>query len=93
MPNAGAIPRAHEADTPPYQAAMGLAHAPTSPFQELGPRFQDLAALRQQDSLHYSTQLDAYVVTRYDDIVAILEQPGVFGVGGCHGILAACMPF
>jgi cytochrome P450/ferredoxin-NADP reductase len=57
---------------------MGLQQLPTQPFQHPQELFHDLAALRREDGVYYSTQLEAYVVTRYDDITAILDRPDVF---------------
>lgn len=40
--------------------------------------FQDFASARQKNGLEYSDPHKAFVVSRYDDIVEILDQPDVF---------------
>jgi hypothetical protein len=40
--------------------------------------FQDLAAVRAEDGLPYSDVFESRMVTRYDDIVQALHDPGTF---------------
>lgn len=34
--------------------------------------------LREEDPVHWSEPLDAWVLTRYDDVVAVLKNPRFF---------------
>ena len=34
--------------------------------------------LRDEDPIHWSASLNAWVVTRYDDVLRVFEQPEVF---------------
>ncbi|NYJ06107.1 cytochrome P450/oxidoreductase [Petropleomorpha daqingensis] len=48
------------------------------PFTDPQHLFDDLAATRAADGLPYSEAFDARVVSRYDEIVAALHDPGTF---------------
>ncbi|KAF2020389.1 cytochrome P450 [Aaosphaeria arxii CBS 175.79] len=48
------------------------------PFAKPNRLFEDLATTRQQSTLPFSKELGGYVVSRYDDIVSVLDQPNIF---------------
>ena len=48
------------------------------PFSNPAELFQDLAYLRDKPDLEYSDILNAYVITRYEDIIHILSNPSLF---------------
>lgn len=48
------------------------------PFFDPESLFQDLAAVREEAGLPYSDLFEARMVTRYDDIVEALHDPGTF---------------
>lgn len=59
------------------------------PFSSLGASFDPLhvqvempydfyAQVRQEEPIPFSPALDAYLVSRYDDVRAILSQPEIF---------------
>ncbi|KAF4335584.1 cytochrome P450 monooxygenase [Fusarium beomiforme] len=50
----------------------------TCPFSNPRNLFDDLAAARETPSIEYSDKLGGYVISRYDDIVSVLDNPGVF---------------
>ncbi|KAF4991962.1 hypothetical protein FGRMN_7516 [Fusarium graminum] len=50
----------------------------TCPFSNPRILFDDLAAARAKPEIEYSKKLEGYVVSRYDDIVSVLDKPGVF---------------
>jgi cytochrome P450 len=56
-------------------------HESYNPFvaPQLDDPFGIWAQARHEDPVFYSSLLDAYVVTRYSDVVAILKQPKLFG--------------
>ena len=51
---------------------------PACPFRDPARLFEDLAYLRSNRELKYSDVLNAYVVTRYDDIIHLLDRPELF---------------
>lgn len=50
----------------------------TCPFSKPRNLFNDLAAARATPEIEYSDKLGGYVVSRYDEIVSVLDNPGVF---------------
>ncbi|KAM0346429.1 hypothetical protein ACHAPU_005493 [Fusarium lateritium] len=50
----------------------------TCPFSNPRNLFGDLAAARAKSDIQYNKKLEGYVVSRYDDIVSVLDNPGVF---------------
>lgn len=48
------------------------------PFSDSRHFFQDLASSRTISGLQYSNKLGGYVVSRYDDIVSVLDRPELF---------------
>lgn len=48
------------------------------PFSDSRRLFQDLASSRDTAGFRFSKKLGGYVVSRYDDIVSVLERPEVF---------------
>lgn len=48
------------------------------PFTNPKLMFQDFASVRKKEGFEYSETHGAYVVSRYDDIVQILDQPNLF---------------
>lgn len=47
-------------------------------LQHLEDPYPFFAALRQQNEIVFSPQVDAWLVTRYSDVLALLTQPDVF---------------
>ncbi|KAF5976552.1 cytochrome P450 monooxygenase [Fusarium coicis] len=50
----------------------------TCPFSNPRNLFDDLTTARETPSIEYSEKLGGYVISRYDDIVSVLDNPGVF---------------
>ncbi|EWY97774.1 hypothetical protein FOYG_02539 [Fusarium oxysporum NRRL 32931] len=50
----------------------------TCPFSNPRNLFGDLATARETPSLEYSEKLGGYVISRYDDIVSVLDNPSAF---------------
>ncbi|KAF5659115.1 cytochrome P450 monooxygenase [Fusarium circinatum] len=50
----------------------------TCPFSNPRHLFDDLATARETPSIEYSEKLGGYVISWYDDIVSVLDNPGVF---------------
>jgi cytochrome P450/ferredoxin-NADP reductase len=50
----------------------------TCPFQNPRRLHADLAKLRQKPNIEYSETLGGSVVSRYDDIIQVLDQPEIF---------------
>ncbi|KAF5534318.1 cytochrome P450 [Fusarium mexicanum] len=50
----------------------------TCPFSNPRHLFDDLATARETPSIEYSEKLGGYVISRYDDIVSVLDNPSVF---------------
>ncbi|KAF4437137.1 cytochrome P450 [Fusarium acutatum] len=50
----------------------------TCPFSNPRNLFDDLATARETPMIEYSEKLGGYVISRYDDIVSVLENPGIF---------------
>ncbi|KAF5229238.1 hypothetical protein FAUST_10524 [Fusarium austroamericanum] len=48
------------------------------PFSNPNSLFQDLATVRQTDGIEYNEKLKGYLVTRFDDIVDVLNRPDEF---------------
>ncbi|KAF5580890.1 cytochrome P450 monooxygenase [Fusarium pseudocircinatum] len=48
------------------------------PFSNPRNLFDDLTTARETPSIEYSEKLGGYVISRYDDIVSVLENPSVF---------------
>ncbi|KLP08724.1 related to cytochrome P450 [Fusarium fujikuroi] len=48
------------------------------PFSNPRNLFDDLATARETPSIEYSEKLGGYVISRYDDIVSVLDNPGAF---------------
>ncbi|SPO01417.1 related to cytochrome P450 [Cephalotrichum gorgonifer] len=48
------------------------------PFANPRHLFQDLAAIRLTPGLEYNETLNGYVVSRYDDIISVLDKPEIF---------------
>lgn len=48
------------------------------PFSDSRRLFQDLAAFRDTAGFQFSEKLGGYVISRYDDIVSVLDRPEVF---------------
>ncbi|KAM0490419.1 hypothetical protein ACHAP8_011578 [Fusarium lateritium] len=48
------------------------------PFANPNNLFQDLAAVRKQDGIEYNEHLKGYLVTRFDDVVDVLNRPDDF---------------
>jgi cytochrome P450/ferredoxin-NADP reductase len=55
-----------------------MATSATCPFQNPRDLFSDFASLRDQPGLPFSSHLDAHIVSRYNDIVSVLDRPDVF---------------
>jgi cytochrome P450/ferredoxin-NADP reductase len=55
-----------------------MATTATRPFQNPRDLFSDFASLREQPGIQFSSHLDAYIVSRYNDIVDVLDRPDVF---------------
>lgn len=55
-----------------------LQEQPRCPFSNPAELFKDLAQLRDKPDLEYSEILNAYVITRYEDIIHILDNPSLF---------------
>ena len=52
--------------------------ATVCPFSSPNNLFNDLAELRSKDGLAYSQVLGSYVVSRYNEILQVLDQPDTF---------------
>ncbi|EWG44438.1 hypothetical protein FVEG_05499 [Fusarium verticillioides 7600] len=50
----------------------------TCPFSNPRNLFKDLAIARETQSIEYSEKLGGYAISRYDDIVSVLDNPSVF---------------
>ncbi|UZP32317.1 hypothetical protein NXS19_000133 [Fusarium pseudograminearum] len=48
------------------------------PFSNPNSLFQDLATVRQKNGIEYNEKLKGYLVTRFDDIVDVLNRPDEF---------------
>ncbi|KAF5701921.1 cytochrome P450 monooxygenase [Fusarium globosum] len=48
------------------------------PFSNPRNLFDDLATARETPSIEYSEKLGGYVISRYDDIVSVIDNPGAF---------------
>lgn len=48
------------------------------PFSDWSRLFQDLACSRDTAGFQFSEKLGGYVVSRYDDIVSVLDRPELF---------------
>ncbi|KAF5678032.1 cytochrome P450 monooxygenase [Fusarium denticulatum] len=48
------------------------------PFSNPRNLFDDLTTARETPSIEYSEKLGGYVISRYDDIVSVLDNPSVF---------------
>lgn len=47
-------------------------------FENPAVLFQDLAFLRSRDDFPHSSRFDALIISRYDDIVTVLDRPDIF---------------
>ncbi|KAM0562034.1 hypothetical protein ACHAPJ_002476 [Fusarium lateritium] len=52
--------------------------AMTCPFSNPRNLFDDLASTREKPTIEYDDRLGGYVISRYDDIVSVLEKPSIF---------------
>ncbi|HEU5380316.1 MAG TPA: cytochrome P450 [Ktedonobacteraceae bacterium] len=52
--------------------------AAPSLLQQLENPYQLYAALRERDEITFSPELDAWLVSRYDDVRSVLAQPDIF---------------
>lgn len=58
--------------------AIAIETHPGCPFSDPSKLFDDLSTLRQKDHLEYSELIGGYVVTRYNDILHVLDHPELF---------------
>ncbi|KAM0276867.1 hypothetical protein ACHAQH_006343, partial [Verticillium albo-atrum] len=49
------------------------------PFSDPRSLFGDLTATREKSDVEYNEKLNGYAISRYDDIVSVLDRPDVFG--------------
>ncbi|MCU1351796.1 MAG: cytochrome [Acidimicrobiales bacterium] len=47
--------------------------------------YQVYGALRERPALPYSAQIEAFIVSRYDDVMEVLRQPALFSSAQVHG--------
>jgi cytochrome P450/ferredoxin-NADP reductase len=57
---------------------MAIATHQGCPFHDPARLFEDLSELRKKQKLEHSKVLDAYVVSRYEDVIHVLDHPELF---------------
>src|SRR5258706_8011588 len=65
------------AEVPPNTLRAVVTYTPFDPAVLADP-YPHYARLRAEDPVHWLDSLGTYVVTRYDDVVALLRQPNLF---------------
>lgn len=50
-------------------------------FEDPAALFQDLEVLRTHDKFPHNSKFDALVISRYDDIITVLDRPDIFSSG------------